>query len=118
MQLQKHFLYEYEIEYKLYYDKFSEEKSYKELSISHFNSGATIYLHHRMTSLKKDYIKSLHKKSHSNVYMVKKKKYFSLGSFRNKLFFDNTVFYNLLDLGKLPKDKWRDAINDFFYVLN
>ena len=116
MQLQKHFLYEYEIEYKLYYDKFSEEKSYKELSISHFNSGATIYLHHRMTSLKKDYIKSLHKKSHSNVYMVKKKKYFSLGSFRDKYFFNNTVFYNLLDLGKLPKDKWRDAINDFFYV--
>ena len=118
MDLQSHFLKEYDKEYTLYNDRITEEKHWKQVGIQIFTSKSpnSYIFSDRMTGLKKDYIKSLHPKSYGYIYMLKKREYFKLGSFRNYSLFDNTTFYNLLELNRIPKSKWRDAINDFFYV--
>jgi hypothetical protein len=118
MDIQGDFLREYEKEYTLSNDRISQEKHWKQVNMGMFTkNSASLYLFSdRMTSLKKDYIKSLHPKSYASIYMVKEKEYFKLGSFRDDSLFHNTTFYNLLELKKIPKSKWRDAINDFYYV--
>lgn len=118
MDIQNHYLKEYDKEYTLYNDRISEEKHWKQVGTSMFtgNSPRPYLFSDRMTALKKDYIKSLHPRSYAYIYMLRKRDYFTLGSFRNKVHYDNTTFYNLLGLDKIPKSKWRDAINDFYYV--
>ena len=116
MSIQNSFLSEYKKEYSIYRNKISEEKNGYELDLSTVRSENDIYIFSdRLSSVKKDYIKSLPKYS-STTYIVKKKPYFILGSSSSNYLFDNSTFYRLLALSNIPKNQWRDAINDFFYV--
>lgn len=109
---------EYQREYSLNYGRFSEEKYWKELKLSDFNSSNKMYLFSdRFTALKKDYLRHLHPNSY-NVMLLKKRQHYTLGSFKNKTNVDYDTYYSLLELNTISKDKWREAIKELNYVID
>ena len=114
--LKNSFLMEYETEYELSNGRLSQNKHFRGLDINHFKTNSYIrYLFKdRFGGIKKEYIRYLHGIDTKPNLFIKKKEYFCLKPFDNILKEGN--LYNILGLKTIPKNQWRGAIKDFFYV--
>lgn len=100
---------EYEVKHEIYRGKFCKSNSYTRLPQK---IDETIYIYSdRISGIKKEYLKSVHKQR-TTEYIVKKKLSYKLGN--SKLAasgYEN--YYKILDLGKFPKEEWRCVIKEF-----
>jgi hypothetical protein len=112
---------EYEILYELNAKRVRQSSSYwRDLSFEKAIS-ETVYIYTQtLSALKKDYIKHLHslipKKGYywRTGYIIKKSRSYKLGSIRNH---DEKTYCTILKLAKYPKDKWRQVIQEFQYIV-
>lgn len=118
VEIKQYLFKEYQREYSLNHGRFSEEKYWKDLEWNDFASTRVNYLFSdRFTALRKDYLRSLHPNTYG-VNIIKKRPYYTLGSYKNKANIDYKTYYSLLQLHTIPKDKWRDAIKEIQYVID
>jgi hypothetical protein len=100
--------------------RMSENKNhYHSINITNISSNNYYIYNNRISGIKKEYIKqqvALNK--NTTVYLVKKNKKNTLGSFINKNKIDYNTYYNLLELQQYPKNKWRQLIQEFQYALS
>jgi hypothetical protein len=97
------------MKHEIYRGKFCKASSYARLSQK---MNETIYIYSdRISGIKKDYLKSLSKVGQTH-HIVKKKFSYKLGSAKLAASgFEN--YYKILDLGKFPKEEWRNVIKEF-----
>lgn len=117
VELKQYLFREFQREYSLNHGRISEEKYWKDVEWSDFTPSKVNYLFSdRLTALRKDYMKSLHPYAYG-INIIKKRPYYTLGSYKNKTNLDYKTYYSLLQLHTIPKDKWRDAIKEIQHVI-
>ena len=100
---------EYTMKNEVSRGRFCKASSYWDLSRRY---GETIYVYSdRLSGIKKEYLKSLNRRGHTE-YIVKKEKSFKLGSSKEALAgYEN--YYKILQLNKFQKSEWRNVIKEF-----
>ena len=100
---------EYVMKHEVSRGRFCKANSYWDLSRRY---GETIYVYSdRLSGIKKEYLKSLNRRGHTE-YIVKKEKSFKLGSSKEALAgYEN--YYKILQLNKFQKSEWRNVIKEF-----
>ena len=112
-----YWLSEYSAKFMLRNDRmFNADKGYNyEFSLNHIAQGrTTVYVYTgKLSQMKKDYIKSLHK-SNDYVALVKYESPLKLGKAAK---FDSHSYMHILGLNKYPKSEWRTRIKDYQHVI-
>lgn len=108
-RISEYMLGEYELKHEIYRGKFCKGSTYTRISNK---MTETIYIYSdRISGIKKEYLKSLNKKGDTQ-FIVKKKFSYKLGSAKLAASgYEN--YYKILDLGKFPKEEWRNVIKEF-----
>jgi hypothetical protein len=109
---------EYRCKYRIESGKLKECKRTHDTNVSdkHFSERVFIF-NEKLSGKKKDYIKYAYGKNTgwgNRIYIVKKSEKFKLGKPGNV---DYETYMYLLGLNKIPKNKWRQAIQEFNYVV-
>ena len=80
-----------------------------------FNENTHVYIYKdKVSALTKDYLRATCKESDHN-FLVKASEPLKLGTAAK---FRSYTYYHLLNLGSVPKSKWRDVIKEFQYVMS
>ena len=100
---------EYVMKHEVSRGRFCKASSYWDLSRRY---GETIYVYSdRLSGIKKEYLKSLNRRGHTE-YIVKKEKSFKLGNSKEALAgYEN--YYKILQLNNFQKSEWRNVIKEF-----
>ena len=108
-RIREYLLGEYNMKNEIYRGKLCKASSYTRIS-EKLNSVIYIYSD-KLSGIKKEYLKSLNKLGHTE-YIIKKEKFYKLGNAKLALGgYEN--YYKILDLGKFPKEEWRNVIKEF-----
>jgi len=113
-QVREYLLMNYEINTSLYRDKYSAQKGYWGNTVKWNNVDTTKYYIYTgaFTGNKKLYMKSFLNSHQDTKYFIKNTGKIPLMGRLNS--YDN--YYTILELGKFPKNQWRDVIKEFQYV--